>query len=757
MKTLSRVLASLLSVTLASQSALAQFSRAVVRPVPATAGMSGAAAVGGTIRLQLPSANLAAPSSALPSATPALRSLPVPSAPAAVSANAAAVPAPAGVPLAAAPAQAAPASQAAAAPVRTPARAEAPKAVAERVTVMGRSAAEAVRDLPSLPQGGAHQAAAVQFSALTGERVGAAAASVADPVVAPRTVGTLKAARLSAANLATDAEPAAEAPPAPKKSWKQVFNEPERNKAFWRYFLGSTVFLFGFQMYMVALPYLIKSFVQNTTKEAGRTLTAEQLTDLVRQNRSLSRIAHWTAQAVSYVAIPMFNDGQSGPRKWLVRSYLTRAAVLFGVPALFFSTGLMSASAAMWTLFGLIAVQSFFQGLSVTMESGATTRIFGDKTVTPEERLRANSILSFTSAIIAIIAPAIAGRISAMPDWFGKMGTGSALLYGVYAAAVGAAGLIYATIRMLKDGKKESAYSPSGADDAAAVRPNSLWQALKNVGLSMKEGIKLVLKNRFLRTLLGLNLIVSLFSDPLVFNVLPEFVEGVLKTSPGAINWALGIPGLGWFLQGLISTPMGFFGLLVAFSSIGSALVALSVGPLRKLFKRLGFKTEESLTIPFYAIAFLEIPAFWGMIYFPSFWGVLLLYGLQTLAGGFVGLIISGIYQKQLGDYSSKQLNQVLAANSFVSIIAAILSTYLYGFVLTGISIQTSLMIAAIATTILGLLRLAAPWMLFTKAQRKGEPEHTTFKPAEKPVPHEDGSHGTKHLPGKQGPLSIGL
>ncbi|MBI5597280.1 MAG: hypothetical protein HY928_14395 [Elusimicrobia bacterium] len=750
MKTLSRVLAALLSVTLASQPALAQFSRGVVRPVPVTAATPGAAAVGGTIRLQMPSANLGAPGLALPSLSPVLGALPSPAVAPQASASAL------GASPVAQTVAASPASPAAAAAAEAAPRAEAPKAVAERLTVMGRSAAEAVRGLSSLPQGGARQAATVQFSALTGEGLSRPAASVADPVAVPQTLGAFKAARLWAANAATQEQPAADAPPAPKKSWKQVFNEPERNKAFWRYFLGSSVFLFGFQMYMVALPYLIKSFVQNTTKEAGRTVTAEQLTELVRQNRSMSRIAHWTAQAVAYVAVPMFNDGQSGPRKWLVRSLLTRAAVLAAVPALFFATGLMSGAAAMWTLFGLIGVQSFFQGLSVTMESGATTRIFGDKSVTPEERLRANSILSFTSAIIAIIAPAIAGRISAMPDWFGKMGTGSALLYGIYAAAVGVAGLIYATIKMLGEPKKESAYGTAGTDEQAA-RPNSLWSALKGVGTSMKEGIKLVLKNRFLRTLLGLNLIVSLFSDPLVFNVLPEFVEGVLKTSPGAINWALGIPGLGWFLQGLISTPMGFFGLLVAFSSIGSALVALSVEPLRKLFKRLGFKTEESLTIPFYAIAFLEIPAFWGMIYFPSFWGVLLLYGLQTLAGGFVGLIISGIYQEQLGDYSSKQLNQVLAANSFVSIIAAIASTYLYGFVLTGISIHTSLMIAAIATTILGLLRLGAPWMLFSKAQRKGEPEQTTFKPHEKPVPHEDGSHGTKHLPGKQGPLSIGL
>ncbi|MBI3299110.1 MAG: hypothetical protein HYZ75_13160 [Elusimicrobia bacterium] len=749
MKTLTRLLAAVLSVSLASQPTFAQFTRGVVRPVPVTAGLPGVGAAGAA-GLASP-ASIAAPRLGLPAFTPSLAAPLILAAPT-VSPEAAVQAEHAGAP--AAVAVAVQASLTASAALASPTAPSASKSVAERLTVIGRSAAEAVKGLPALPQNGAHRAAAVQFSLLSGERMAPRSAAFdAEPVQGAFSRGP--AARLGRAVNAVTGDKKDEAPPAPKASWTRVFNDPERNAAFWRYFTGYSIFLAGFQMYMVALPYLIKSFTQNTLKEAGKldTTTGEQLTELVRQNRSMSRIAHWVAQAISYLAVPMFNDGESGPRKWLVRAMLTRAAVLAAVPALFFATGLMSAGAAMWTLFGLIAVQSFFQGLSVTMEAGATTRIFGDKSVTPEERLRANSILSFTGAIIAIIAPAIAGRIAGMPDWFGKLGTGTAILYGIYAAAVGVAGLIYATIRMLGEKKTDSAFGPEAVD----ARPTGVFSALKGVVVSMKEGLKLVFQNRFLRTLLGLNLIVSLFSDPLVFNVLPEFVEGVLKANPGAMDWALGIPGLGWFLQGLISTPMGFFGLLVAFSSIGSALVALSASPLRKLFQRLGFKTEESLTIPFYVIAFLEVPAFWAMIYFPSFWGVLLLYGLQTLAGGFVGLIVSGIYQKQLGGYSSKQLTQVLAANSFMSILAAIAATYLYGFVLTGISIQTSLMIAAAATTVLGLLRLAAPWMFFTKEQRQGKPDVTTFAPGEKPLKHHDGSHGTENLPGKQGPLSIGL
>ncbi|TBR23885.1 hypothetical protein EPO15_05125 [bacterium] len=756
MKTLTRVLATALSVTLASQNALAQFSRAVVRPVPVAPTVPIGAAAG----LRVNAAPLTSPTLALPAGLAAPLALPAPKAlPLPLAGEGGVRAAAVAVPVASAlvsPAVVSPAATPHPNPLPQAGEGREKAAVSERVAVLGKTVSEGMKGVAEMPQSGARDAASAQFSLLTGERFARTApASDAAPVAG--SLGTLGAPRLAPANRAAEGDAKAEVPPPAKRGWAKVFNDPERNKAFWRYFIGSSVFSFGFQMYMVALPYLIKSFTQNTLKEAGKLdqLTKEQLTEMVRQNRSMSRIAHWVAQAVSYVAIPMFNDGQSAPKKWLVRALLARAAALAGVPALFFATGLMTGGAAMWTLFGLIAVQSFFQGLSITMESGGTARLFGDKSVTTEERLRANSIMSFTGAIIAIIAPVVAGRIAAFPDWMGKMGTGSAVLYGIYAAAVGATALIYATIKMFGEKKAEAAAGADAAEGASPA-PKGFGAALKNVLVSMKEGVKLVMKNRFLRTLVGLNLIASLFSDPLIFNVLPEFVEGVLKANPAAMSWALGIPGVGWFLQGLISTPMGFFGMLVAASSIGSAIVALTVEPMRRLFKRLGFKTEESLTIPFYIIAAIEVPAFWAMAYFPSFWGVLALYGLQSLVGGYVGLIVSGVYQKQLGGYSSKQLTQVLAANSFVSILAAIASTYLYGFLLPGISIQTSLLIAAIATTILGTLRLAAPWLFFTKAERKGEPEPApkALKPLDV---HRDGSHGTDNLPGKQGPLSIGL
>ena len=64
-------------------------------------------------------------------------------------------------------------------------------------------------------------------------------------------------------------------------------------------------------------------------------------------------------------------------------------------------------------------------------------------------------------------------------------------------------------------------------------------------------------------------------------------------------------------------------------------------------------------------------------------------------------------------------MNKILAAQSLLGIGAAIISTYVYGFVLKDISISTSLTIAAIATGVMALLRLAAPFLSFTKASRR--------------------------------------
>ncbi len=535
------------------------------------------------------------------------------------------------------------------------------------------------------------------------------------------------------------------APPSPKKpGFTSVFSDPERNKSFWRYVAGYSIFLFGYQMYVVGLPYLISSITRNalTENHDARVANEETLKTMIRSNRSLARIAHWVAQAFSYATIPLFtrNIDQDGPRKWLVRSMLIRAAVLAAVPALFFATGLMSVQTSLFVLLGLIALQSFFQGIAVTTEGAATTRILGDRSVTSAERTKANSILTFIAAILAIIAPVIAGQIAQIGSVMDKTGVGGAVIYGIYAGAIALAGLVYASIKLIGGQSKTAA---AQTDGAAAPAPKGLGATLTGLWDSIKAGTKIVFKDRFLRTLLLMSMVSSLFSDPLVFNVLPEYIEGLVATNAGSVGAIMNIPVLGWFLKSLTATPMGNFALMMVMASVGSIVAALLIKPLTRLFQKMGFKTDEALTIPFFVLAALEAPLFLLMINTPTMLVAIALYGLQALSVGFIGIAIQGLYQKNLGGHKDANVSKILAAQSLLGIGAAIISTFVYGFLLKDIAISTALTIAAVATGVMGLLRLAAPFLAFSKESRKTPP------PPDQPVPpaHAMPSAGDHHGP----------
>ena len=612
------------------------------------------------------------------------------------------------------------------------------KTFAKRVTTIAKGITAASNALPKLGAAQARPAATRQFSLLTGG-LSTARTQSTDLVPVGTSLGRVGSSlkKAQAVNAADQNRPEvfqkidkaeiAENKKATPKGWKRffkfkVFKDPERNAAYWKWFAGEQAVMVGFYMYMVALPFYMQSFSANLLREAGMfdSTTKEQLAETVRQNRALARIAHWVAQAIAYTALPFFTKGDHGPRRWMVRSAYVRAAMYAGIFGIFYGSGMVGAQGALYILLGLIGAASFFQGIAVTMSSGAGARIMGDKSVTKEERKTANSMRTFASALIAIVAPLIAGQILGLGALFGKDGGGGALIYGIYAGSVAISGFIFSQIKMLA--KKKTASEMTGDQDAMGVEAGTkgFFGTMKGIGRSMLKGVKLVWSNRFLRTMVAINLAMSLFTDPLIFNALPQFMAQVLEADPGAMTAFGGI--LGFFMD----SPGGLFALLMTSSSIGSVIAAISAKPLDKFFGR-WFKTEESLTIPYYILAALSVPAFWGMIMYPSVLTVLGLYGLQTLLGGFVGLTMVGIYQKNLGSYSSKEMNQVLAASSFVSILAAIASTYAYGFLLVDIPLATMLTVAAVATTVAGALRLAAPWLMFTKAQRKGTDK--TIKP----------------------------
>lgn len=695
MKLLTRSLAALLSLALGAQPTLAQVQSVRVQ-APVQAGPAPVALPGAAFKLSAPSLSSLSLGVA-PSVLPSLKTQPV------VSLQAGAV-------------QAAQVS-AKLAPISVQAQAQAayatPKAFLEkRVEPLAAAVAEAGKDLPQAQESGARDGADRQFSALLGEKTRQTAS--AEPVA-------LEAAQSAPSGLqpAQASAPEAEAPAEPKAPITQVFKDPERNKSFWKYVTAYSTYLMGFQMYIVGMPYFVSAFTKNLLNEAGdpRINDAEALKALIRQNRSMQRLMHWGSQAVSYFTVPLFSKAKAeGPGRWLVISAFARAAILALIPGVFFASGLLTLSSAFMVYFGLVMAQSFFQGIFVTMDSASTTRIMGDKSVTAAERMKANSILTFISSLAAIIGPALAGRVAAVQEFFGKTGVGGPIIYGIYAGTMALAGLIFAGISIIKN----KVGPASEAEAAKPAQPLKFKETLKTLVLSLKDGVKLVLKNRFLRTLLIMALVSSLFSDPLIFNILPEFVEGVLKAHPATIGAILDVPVIGWVLKGITSTPMGYYGLLTAAASLGSIVTTLLVDPLRKLLKKLGFKTEESLTIPFYLLSALEVPLFWMMISFPSIWGILGLYALQSIVTGFGGIIVAGLYQKELGKYSQEEVPKILSARSFLGILTAILATYLYGFVLQGIPTQMALTIAGVAMTILGVIRVAAPWLFFSKEQRKG-------------------------------------
>lgn len=604
-----------------------------------------------------------------------------------------------------------------------------------RIAPIQAAAAEAVKGLERAGCDAARFQASTQFSALTGERLRAYSDGAETPGVSaeissgadPPASGLSKASPPSA-------DPKAE-PPAPKPGITQVFKDPVRNGAFWRYVTGYSVFLFGYNMYVVGLPYLISAITRNSLNENRdpRAGSEEAVKALIRSNRSLARIAHWAAQGLSYATIPLFmrNADKDGPKKWFVRSTLIRAGVLALVPVLFFSTGFLSLPATIAVLLGLIAAQSFFQGIAVTTEAAATTRILGAADVTAEERTKANSILTVIGAILAIIAPVVAGQIALIGPVMGKDGVGGAVIYAVYAGALALAGFIYATIKLI-GGKNDSARA---GPIPAASSPNGLGATLQELWVSIKDGIRIVVKDRLLRVMLITSMVSSLFADPLVFNVLPEYIEGIVSSDRGTLGAIMNVPGLGWFLKTLTSSPMGNFALMMVMASAGGIATAALIKPATKLFRKFGFKTEESLTVPFYFLAALEAPLFFLMVGSHTILGVALLYSLQSLAVGFIGIAISGLYQKNLGGQKDADVNKILAAQSLLGIAASIIATFVYGFILKDIAIGTSLAIAAAATGVMALLRLVSPFLAFPKSQRRPPRPPSSQPPPERLPP----------------------
>ena len=685
MRLLRSTLAIVLSWSLGVSPTLAQVPTIHVA-VPSAAGPS--AAIGSSVRVVFPSA--ARPDSIQLSPASSLLS----------------------TPLAAPLVSNAPSTYAQPSPLRASASAapsQAPriKATAASLAAAKTAAAKAVAGLDKAGGDASSVKARVQFATLTSEALGSSKTSDSG-VVAAGAMGALRSGLVKSV-----ARPASEK----KLGVTQVFRDPERNKAFWLWTLGYGIFLVGYQMIAVALPYLVSSMTRNALNENhdARVSNEAAFSTLIDSNRSLTRTAFWVAQAFSYLSIPLFtrNAQKDGPRKLLVRTTFIRAGLLALIPALFFATGLMGVQASLWLLVGILAVQAFFQALTSAAEGASTTRIMGDQSVTTAERTKANSIITFVAAALAIIAPIVAGLLASIGPVMGKSGVGGAAVYSIYAGAVALSGFVWATIRML------TGPSNGSSSDKTHGSPRlGFVDTIKNLWHSIKEGARIILHDRMLRTMAIISVVASLFSDPLTFSVLPKYVEHLVLNNPGSLGAVMSVPGLGWLLNILAATPMGNFAMMMVMASVGSIAAAFLIKPITALLNKLGFKTEESRTIPFYVLAALEAPLFFLMINTPTLLGVIALYGLQALSNGFIGIAIQGIAQKKLGEQKPGDVNKILAVQALIGIGVAIIATFVYGFFLTGVAVSTMMTIAAIAIGAMGLLRLAAPFLAFSKETR---------------------------------------
>ena len=608
--------------------------------------------------------------------------------------------------------------------------------VEKKIEPARRAAAEAVRDIDNLPPDGASGAAKTQFDALTGEKNLDGADLVAEPPPAssPRTSQAAGETLAPASSAEAKPEPKAEVPPA-KTPYTQVFKDAERNRSFWRYLVGYCCFMLGMEMYTVGLPFYMSSFVQNTLREHHdpRAANDEALKAVIWQTRSFTRIAHWTAQGLSYVAVPLFTRNSDGRLNWLPRTFWVRSGILLSIFALFYATGFMSIPTALCVLLALVAAQSFFQGIGCVLEEAGQRRLFGDPSVSSEERERANSLLNIASSIPAIVGPILASLCSQIKKMWGKSDVGGAVIYGVYGLFAGLAGLMYAMVKIFFEKRDASAVSlknKSGLDPPGKV---PLRGAMRDVWESLKKGVVMLVKDRFLRTMLILSLVASLFIDPLTFNVLPDYVDSLVHAHQGAI----GIPGIGWLLKCLTSGAMGCFGLLMVGGSVGAMLCSLFMKPLSRLCAWLGFKTEESRIIPFYFLAALGVPLFWIMIGVHSIWPLVALYALQCLIGGFEIILTNGLTQKKLGTYSQTQTNRIMSAEYLLGIFAAIAVTLASARWLAHIPLHVSLLWAAVATTIYGIVQLVAPWLAFSKQERSNritDPIENFLRPVTEPM-----------------------
>jgi Zn-dependent protease with chaperone function len=359
-----------------------------------------------------------------------------------------------------------------------------------------------------------------------------------------------------------------------RKAWGKVqaffrvLPDEGRNRAFWNFTLGQALVTIGFNFNYTALPGLLASGADNTSK--------------VTENRAIG----WTAQAGASLLTGPLVDRQPAKRV-IVWAYLGRGALMALVPVLFL-TGHFGFAA----FSALIALAGFLQATTMNAAAVAFNRILGDD---DSYYNRANAVSTIVTDAVGIVAPLMAGAfIAFFAAHFPTALLGNAMSYGVYAITLLMAGVGYALFlniprddttnlrrglqTQLKtaelggakvkgvsagtvDGKPGLIVEVAGVDPAAVSGLPKDYQgypvkavAARNPMRELITGFRIAWADKFLRLYLLTTTVSMASGDALTFAALTRYLNEVLHAGAGAFGIFLAASSLGLAMSSVLMT-----------------------------------------------------------------------------------------------------------------------------------------------------------------------------------------------------------
>lgn len=462
----------------------------------------------------------------------------------------------------------------------------------------------------------------------------------------------------------------------------RVFPDPDRNKQFWYYVLGQAMVSIGVSFHYSALPKLVAPNKEDT-KELG-----------------INRAVNWTSQAAASLATGPYVN-RSSNRNVLVWSYLGRTLLLLAVPVLFFHGAFATP-----VFLAIIFATGFLQSMGMTAGSVAFNRILGEN---QEQFNKANAVYSLVIYTVSFIAPLAAGAFIGIMDVRYGLLAGNALSYGVYAALLFFAALLY----------KNFLRSPVPVASlmGESAQPKSQRGLLKEIS----EGFRLIWRDRFLKLSLAFSTLYVFAGDAIVFTALPRYIQDVLGASTALPPGLGGIPVLGTFLTGLTSSA-GAFGLYLAASALGLGLAtawmmrksrsSVSAGK-DELDSSAALSPLERQARWSSILAGLGMLTYWGVFFIPNLWLSVSFMILGAMLQGPAGVIWSSLNQRVLLENHPKNMGKVYSAIFFYQLLVSIAGILFFGWLMGAVSTVAALWIVCGALSIVAVLNFIEPFILF--------------------------------------------